>query len=48
MTKDYEQTTRSTVNEINDEARSIANDLELADRIEVFLDACAFVTIKDH
>ena len=48
VTKDYEQTTRSTVNEINDEARSIANDLELADRIEVFSDACAFVTIKDH
>lgn len=48
VTKDYQQTTYSTVNEINDEAREIAEELKLGDRIEVFSEACAFVTIKDH
>ena len=48
ITRDYQQTTQSTVDEINEEAREIACTLNLGDRIEVFSDACAFVTIKDH
>ena len=48
VTKDYKQTTNSTVESINNEAREIAEDLELGDRIEEFSESCAFVTIKDH
>ena len=48
VTKDYKQTTHNTVKEINDEARTIAIDLGLGDRIEEYSDTCAFVTLKDH
>ena len=48
ITKDYKIAPSSLTEEINDEARNIACELELADRIEKYGDACAFVTIKDH
>ena len=48
ITKDYKQTTHATVKQINTEARAIAAELELGDRIEVYSDSRAFVTLKDH
>ena len=48
ITRNYQQTTMSTVEEINEEAREIACTLNLGDRVEVFSDSCAFVNIKDH
>ena len=36
------------VNEINAEARVIAMNLDLADRIEIYGNSNAFITLKDH
>ena len=48
ITKDYKQTTHSTIEKINSEARTIATRLELGDRIEEYSESSAFVTLKDH
>ena len=48
ITKDYKQTAGTTLNEIDREAKKIAQSLDLADRIEQYGDAEAFITIKDH
>ena len=37
-----------TVDIINEQAKTIAQNLDLADRIEVYGDANAFITLKDH
>ena len=48
ITKDYRQVNASEVNAVNDEARVIADRLDIADRVEVMSQSLAFVTIKDH
>ena len=48
ITRDYCQTTRETVDKINNEARDIAKELKLGDRIEIYSENTAFVTLKDH
>ena len=48
VTKDYRQVTNLEVDNINMEVKSIAQDLKLADRIETFRNAEAYITIKDH
>ena len=48
ITKDYKQTSQSTVDEVNNDARRIASELELGDRIEEYSEARAFVSLKDH
>ena len=48
VTKDYEQVNEREVNEVNDEARTIADRLEIADRVEVMSQSLAFISIKDH
>ena len=48
ITKDYMKTTPQTVTDINNEAKTIATSLELANRIEEYGDGTAFITLKDH
>ena len=48
ITKDYKIAPPETYVKINAEATRIAQDLELADRIECYSNAPAFVTLKDH
>ena len=51
ITKDYKIAPPQLQNEINAEAKEIASTLDtgnIADRIEKYSDACAFITIKDH
>ena len=48
ITKDYKQVNASEVNAVNNEARFIAERLDIADRMEVMSQSLAFVTIKDH
>ena len=48
ITKDYEQVNVREVKSVNEEARFIANRLEIADKVEVMSQSLAFVTIKDH
>ena len=47
-TAKYTRTNEQQINEINKEARNIAESLNLADRIEKVAEKTAFVTIKDH
>ena len=46
--KTYGKALPKLANSINLEAKQIAKNLELADRIEKFTKAEAFVTLKDH
>ena len=48
ITKDYKIAEHHVEKLINEEAKGIAKDLELEDRIEQFSDQDAFCTIKDH
>ena len=48
VTASYKNTNASTLNYINLEAKSIAQDLKLDDRIESFPPRDAFITLKDH
>ena len=48
ITKDYQKTSFSIVDQVNEEARYIAVSLELGSRIEEYSDAPAFINIKDH
>ena len=48
ITKDYKKAPPQTVDIINEQAKTIAQNLDLADRIEVYGDANAFITLKDH
>ena len=47
-TKDHKPADKEAEEEINREAKSIATELKLADRIERFSEAPAYVTVKDH
>ena len=44
----YKKTSADTVSDINNEAKTIASELQLESRIERFSEKNAFVTIKDH
>lgn len=48
ITKTYKKVDREAVNDINKEAKHIAEQLELDDRIEILADKKAFITLKDH
>lgn len=44
----YKKVSQTNVNVINREAKTIANKLEVADRIEVMAQTPAYITLKDH
>ena len=48
ITKEYKKTTSDYVKSTNKEAANLAKDLEIADRIDQFIQADAFITVKDH
>ena len=48
VTKCYEKAGDTVMLDINSEAKVIATRLELADRMEVYAERNAFITIKDH
>ena len=48
VTKDYKQITEDEVHTINLEAKQIATEIGIADRVEVYGKSEAFVTLKDH
>ena len=47
ISKMYKKTTVSTINAINNEARAIAKDLSLDERIEQYNQNQSFITLKD-
>ena len=48
VTKDYKLVTEKDVDSINLEAKKLAEELKLADRIETFGNSQAFISLKDH
>ena len=48
ITKSYKKSNVTLINNINKEAKSIASELKLDDRIEQFNQRKVFVTLKDH
>ena len=46
--KTYKKTTDNEVNKINNEAKEIADEFELANRIEASAQRESFITVKDH
>ena len=48
ITAKYKKTNSETTNQINKEAKKIAESLKLDDRIEKLAEKNAFITIKDH
>lgn len=48
ITTTYKKTTASTRLEINKEAKRIAQQLKLEDKMELYADRKAFITLKDH
>ena len=48
ITKDYKIAPPDLLQKTNSEAKNIAIDLDLADRIEQYSDSIAFITLKDH
>ena len=48
ITKAYKKAPPNTVNKINSQEKSIAEDLNLANRIDALAEKIAFVTLKDH
>ena len=48
ITKTYKKSTKRLENAINMEAKHIAEDIELDDRIESLAYTPAFITLKDH
>ena len=48
ITKTYKKIPSATVSSINNEAKAIASELNLADRINTIAEREAFVTLKDH
>ena len=48
ITKTYKKTSRTKVNNINYNAKRIAEDLSLEDRVEKMYESEAYITIKDH
>ena len=48
ITSSYKKVDQNTVDEINQEAKEIANKLKIADRVETLNENDAFITLKDH
>ena len=48
ITKDYKKTEMSTKRSIDQEAKKIANALQLDERIECLVERETFITLKDH
>ena len=48
ITSTYEKTDVNTINIINNEARDIATNLKIQDRVERMAEQQAFITLKDH
>ena len=48
VTKSYKKAPETLKNNINKEAKKIATDLNLAERIQKFTEKNAFVTLRDH
>ena len=48
ITKNYKIAKKDAYNKINDEAKEIASDLNIEDRMETIAKKQAFVTLKDH
>ena len=48
ITKSYKKNTQSSVTKINKEAKQIADNLDLSNRVEKYAQRDAFITLKDH
>ena len=48
ITKTYKKSARGTINDINMEAKTIADRLGLSEKMERFAERPAFITLKDH
>ena len=48
ITKDYKQTTRDVISDIDLENREIAGRLDIIDRMEQLSENCGYISIKDH
>ena len=48
ITKTYKQSNNNVYNSINLEAKHIAKELEIADRVECVAEKPAYITLKDH
>ena len=48
ITKSYKKTNTAAINDINEEAKCIAERLHLDDRVEQFNQRESFITLKDH
>jgi hypothetical protein len=48
VTAEYRKTSTDAVTKVNIESASIATKLDIADRVDGYIEANAFVTIKDH
>ena len=48
VTKDYKLADDNMVNSINKEAKKLAVELKVADRLQQYAHRDAFVTLKDH
>jgi len=48
ITKSYKKAESSTIESINKEAKSIATDLGISDRVEQYQQRSSFITMKDH
>ena len=48
VTAAYTRSDKHVMDKINQEAQTIANTLELADRIDVIAEKAAYITLKDH
>ena len=48
ISKTYKKTTVSAINAINNEAKAIAKDLNLDERIKKYHQNQSFITLKDH
>ena len=48
VTKSYKKAPKGTYDKINQEAKDIASDLDLDDRIECMAEKTAFISLKDH
>ena len=48
ITKDYKKTTRSEMRDIDLKNKEIAENLQIADRMEQYSEGSAFISLKDH
>ena len=48
ITSSYKKVDQNTVDEINQEAKDIANKLKIADRVETLNENDSYITLKDY